>query len=130
MPEETSAALVSSDLAVLRQVLVKALELVNSGDNGSYGLAMKAVLQFADNARAEAALPPVAITYGPTVLRRYLVLEISGGDEITAKSWYGLAELEFEHLLEFLQELLKDLPLRARKNPPAVVLHKPAAVEA
>ncbi len=76
-------------------------------------------------------LPPVAITSEtPAVTRRYLVLEISGGDPQTAESWYGLAELEFEHVVGLLKALLEDSPPRARKNPPAVVLHKPAAVEA
>jgi hypothetical protein len=76
-------------------------------------------------------LPPVELaTDGPAVLRRYLVLEIRGGDEATAKSWYGLAELELEHMVMFLNGMLQMAPLRARKNPPELVIHKPTAVEA
>jgi hypothetical protein len=116
--------------AVTRQVLEKALELVNAGDEGNYELAMKVVVQFVEGLRTPAAqFPPVAIPDAQNV-RRYLVLEIRGGDEKTAKSWYGLAELELEHLTTFLDELLKELPARARKNPPIVLLHRPTEVEA
>jgi hypothetical protein len=135
MPEEqTSAAAVAHDndeRSLFRQVLEKSLELVNSGDAGNYEIAMRMVLNFAESARfGPAQLPPVAIASVPAVIRRYLVLEISGGDEITAKSWYGLGELELEHLVEFLKVLLQDLPPRVRNNPPSVVLHKPTEVQA
>jgi hypothetical protein len=81
----------------------------------------------------EEKIPLVAVEIAAAdatpVTHRYLVLEIRGGDEQTAQSWYGLAELELEHMVELLKALLPDLPPRARKNPPEVVLHKPTAVQ-
>lgn len=98
------------------------------------GLEFVAALKASDPLPSEQKLPlpPVEITAdAPPVMRRYLVLEIRGGDEQTAKSWYGLAELELEHMQEFfLKGLLPELPTRLRKNPPEVVLHKPTEVKA
>jgi hypothetical protein len=76
-------------------------------------------------------LPPVQIAAdAPTVVRRYLVLEIRGGDEATAKNLYGLAELELEHMVLFFSGMLQMASPRARKNPPELLIHKPTAVEA
>jgi len=76
-------------------------------------------------------LPAVEIlSDASAVTRRYLVLEIRGGDERTAQSWYGIAELEFETLVLMLKSLLPESPMRARRNPPQVLLHKPTEVQA
>jgi len=76
-------------------------------------------------------LPAVEIVPdAPAVTRRYLVLEIRGGDERTAQSWYQLAEMECETVVLMLDALLPGLPQRARKNPPLVFLHKPTEVPA
>jgi hypothetical protein len=94
------------------------------------GLEFVAALRKADEEKLP--LPPVEITAdGPPVMRRYLVLEIRGGDPHIAKSWYHMAELDLEHLEIFLTKgILQEFPARARKNPPRIIVHKPAEVEA
>jgi hypothetical protein len=75
-------------------------------------------------------MPPVEIASAEAVMRRYLVLEIRGGDPQTNKSWYGLAELDLEQLQIFLTKgLLQEYPARIRRNPPQVIIHKPTAVQ-
>jgi hypothetical protein len=124
MPE--TAAFSSDEVMLVRQLLLKSLELVNSGDFPNFNLAVGMILEFADKWRSKwgAELPPVSIAnQTPAVMRTFLTVEIRGGDPKTQRVCRESIEMEIEH--EFM---LMRLLHCGRKGVPELILH-PFVVE-